>query len=177
MRFSAVPPAWFAASVVVSLATHALTATPVTAGTASLSGLVVTNPSHSALEGAVVGAMDRKSALFFRSAPTDARGSFRLEGLPPGIYALAVEVDQGVFLSKSAVPLSSGESRTVQVAVSRESDPDPAGAATARSKGSPWDNPVTATLIVIGGAIVVGLLLQEVGESGEGPSVSPMSPS
>ena len=178
MRFSAVPRAWFAATFVASLASIVVTTPPVTAGTASISGLVVVNPSRSVLEGAVVSAMDRDSNSLYRSAPTDSQGNFRLEGLPPGRYALAVEVEQGVFLSDSAVPLRSGESRSVHVAVSRESDRDPAGGATtARAKGGPWDNPVTATLIVIGGAIVVGLLLQEAGESGDGPSVSPMSPS
>ncbi|MDX1389612.1 MAG: carboxypeptidase-like regulatory domain-containing protein [Acidobacteriota bacterium] len=161
------------------MASIALATTPLTAGTASISGLVVAHPARAALEGAVVGALERGSTSFYRSAPTDADGAFRLDGLPPGRYALAVEVDRGVFLSEASVPLQSGERRVVQVAVSEDSDsdPDPAAPVTAKSKGNPWDNPVTATLIVIGGAVVVGLLLKEVGESGESPPVSPMSPS
>jgi hypothetical protein len=136
--------------------------------TASITGRVTGVTTRSPVEGATVLAVDHGSGSLHRSGPTNDEGSFRLDGLPPGSYSLAVEVERGAFLSESAIRLRSGETRLVKVAINRQEEPDPVPTSSGKTKkGGPWGNPVTATLIVIGGAIVVGVLVDGATDGGE----------
>jgi hypothetical protein len=164
-------PNWIIAGMVALCVATA--SAPVLPGveTASITGRVMSAASWSPVEGATVLAVDRGSGSLHRSSPTNDEGSFRLDGLVPGSYSLAVEVEQGAFLSESAIPLRGGETRLVKVAISRQEEPDAEPPSSGKKKkGGPWGNPVTATLIVIGGAIIVGVLVDKSTDGGEGPA-------
>jgi hypothetical protein len=108
-------------------------------------------------------AADPEQAKVYRSEPTSEDGSFTLSGLEPGTYELAVAADGGLYLVEEPLYLVAGVKRTVQIAVGIEPAGD-AGDATpsdpaSRPAPSFWDNPLTAGAVVLGAAVVVGVLV------------------
>ena len=77
--------------------------------TASITGRVTHGTSWSPVKGTTVLVVEHGSGWLHRSGLTNDEGSFRLHGLPPGSYSLAVEVEEGAFVSQSAIPLQGGE--------------------------------------------------------------------
>jgi hypothetical protein len=67
--------------------------------------------------GVVVALYDPRTEGVVRSTPTDARGSFRIEGAAAGSYALLAETPQGAFLAAGEVRLSPGENRPLSLAL------------------------------------------------------------
>ena len=61
----------------------------------------------------------------FSAAPSDDRGRYRLQGLPPGTYRLAVATDEGVFSLENPLGITSASEFTINLATV------PAEAATA----------------------------------------------
>jgi hypothetical protein len=74
--------------------------------------------------GVVVALYDARTEVVVRSTPTDARGSFRIEGAAAGSYALLAETPQGAFLAAGEVRLSPGENRPLSLAL-QPTPPDP----------------------------------------------------
>ena len=151
---------------------------PATAGaaSASLSGQILRADTRAPLAGAVVHLADPISGELFSSEHTDNKGSFRIASLPPSTYKLAVEAEGGLFTSETPVPLESGQSRSVQVALNQQAAPSPEEAEKKKKKKqgtSLWDNPLTATLVVLGAAIVAGVIIEEVIEDDD---ASPSNP-
>ncbi len=144
---------------------------------ASLTGTVVASPGHD-LSGPVrVHAGDPKSGSIYSSAPVGEDGTFEIRNLPPSSYELAIEADGGLYVVATPVALEPGANRTVHLEVKPSAAPAPsrANAAEAGKAGRPsvWNNPLTATLIVIGLAVVVGLVVEELTDDDEPASVSP----
>ncbi len=130
--------------------------------TATLSGSIVWSADQTPLAGSRLHAADPKTGKIFTSAPATGDGGFVLGDLPASTYELAVESDGGLYLVGTPVTLAPGAAQTLNLAVSRGSDPNYAqnGASGASgAKSGFWDNPLTAALVVVGGVVVIGLLL------------------
>jgi len=145
---------------------------------ASLSGTVVAAAGTSLGESARVHAGDPKTGSIYSSGPIGSEGTFRIEHLPPATYELAVESNGGLYVVEAPIELPAGSNRIVHLEVK----PSPARAAAAgnpqnkeKRKLGVWDNPLTSTLIVVGIAVVVGLIIEAATEE-EGAPPSPSGP-
>lgn len=110
------------------------------------------------------------------TAPIAANGSFAVEGIPAGTAELAVETTAGLYVVSTPVAIAPGTTRQIQLALGgRQDTPVPAGEPPKKKKraGGVWANPVYATLIVVGSAIVVGLLVNELTKSSGNNNASP----
>jgi len=135
-------------------------------GPAALSG-VIRDAARTPLAGARLWAAPTGGARLFRSEPAGPDGGFELGGLPAGPCDLAIELDGGLYVVEAPVVLVPGIKRAVQVSVGRaatgplspaaEPTPDAGGA-----RSSVWNNPLSAGLIVLGAAIVVGAVVKNV---------------
>ena len=128
---------------------------------ASVSGTVHSAPDRSPVAGARLYLGDPDTGDVYPSNPTDDGGRFRVDGVPPATYEVAVGVDRGLFLVPARVTLEAGAEETLLLAV------DTHAAAAARSgdesAGSGlrlWSNPFTAALIVLGSALVIGAAVE-----------------
>jgi hypothetical protein len=156
----------------VVLLASTLIAPPTTfaAGSGTLEGRVVTpsgNPAPKA-----VWAATTATAKSPQRATVDPSGAFKLEAVPAGAVELAVETAEGLYVVDTPVTIAPGATRQVQLALrgrqgttpnppSSPAPPQPPPPKT----GSLWDNPLTATLIVIGGAVVTGLIIDAVDDN------------
>jgi len=134
---------------------------------AGLSGMVLSNDGSQPLSGAVVHAGDLRTGEIVSSTATAADGSFSFGALPAAVYEIAVQTDGGLYLAGAPVPLDRGEQRIVQVAINPQAAPDPASVNSPPKKGI-WNNPLTAALLIIGGAVVVGALVSAADNDNEG---------
>ena len=138
---------------------------------AALDG-VIRSVDRAPIEHARLLALDLASGAVHRSAPTNAEGQFALADLTPGTYELAVETDRGLYLVASSIELVPGVKRSVQVALAApESESASAAEAAPHPVAGVWNNPFTAGLIVLGFAIVVGVLVKNATE--DEPAASP----
>ncbi len=146
--------------------------------TATLSGSIVWAADQTPLAGSKLHAGDAKTGEIFSSAPAGDDGSFALAELPASTYELAVESDGSLYLVGTPLTLAPGTAQTVNLAVSRQ--PGPSYANGENDDDNPggftfWDNPLTATLILVGFVVVVGLLFDS-DSSGPPPVVSGSQP-
>ena len=138
--------------------------TPASGGSpvATLSGEIVSATARVPVAGVFVRVVNPGTGDLYTSGPTDDKGSFEFQGLPAAAYSVAVQRGNGVFSAASPIILAPGQHRTVQVALyDQEVAPSPAEAQASPYKASPWENPLTATLIALGIAVVVGYAVQE----------------
>jgi hypothetical protein len=143
---------------------------PLAAGSASLNGRVVSAGTGSPLAGVRVHVADPRTREIRSSEATTADGSFSVRGLEPATYSVAVESAGGLYVVDSPVALAAGKDRAIELAV--QPAPQKDAPAEKTPKTSVWENPLTATLIVVGAAIVVGAIV------GSGNNAStPASPS
>lgn len=150
---------WLAAAVLVSLMAPAL---PLRAepATAALSGVIRSAEQHP-LAGARLLVAEREGGEVTRSEWTTDDGSFAIAGLEPGRYDLAVEIDSGLYVIRAPIDLLPGVNRAVQIAVgSAEAD----AARTGEPLPSAWNNPAVAGAIVLGLAILIGVLVKNATE-------------
>jgi len=110
-------------------------------------------------------------------APVSRDGSFRADAIPAGPAELGIETSEGLYLVGTPVAIAPGTTRHVQLAFGgrQDSAPPPAEKEKKKKQGGVWAHPATATLIVIGSAIVVGFAVDELTNS-DGHPVSPSSP-
>lgn len=150
-------------------------------GLASLKGHIVSSESSTPVAGARVHVGDPKSGKIYTSAPTAADGSFSMSGLPASTYELAVESNGGLFTVSTPMTVKAGQDRDVRLAFNAA---EPKGSqkitkskrVKPASKGGFWNNPITASVIVIGSASIIGLVVDNATkEQDEGPS-SPFVP-
>ncbi len=136
--------------------------------TASLSGRVLSADSQKPLAGVRVHVGDPRTGSVRSSAATAADGSFSVAGLPAASYELAIQSGSGLYVVPAPVSLASGESRNVHLAVqSQKMAPSPQEASGGKKDMGFWNNPLTATLIVLGAAIVVGVVVDEITDDDE----------
>lgn len=136
-----------------------LAVAPAPGGT--LSGHVFAAEGHAPLRGVQVHVGDPSSGTIRGSATTGDDGSFTVTGLPPAKYEIAVQSPKAVYVAGGSVALAAGESRSVQVAVNEQVAPSPAEVAKKRRRGgAAWlNNPFTATMIVLGAAVLIGVVV------------------
>lgn len=143
--------------------------------TASLAGHVLSADSHLPLSGVRVHVSDPRAGTLRSSTPTGPDGAFSVAGIPPSTYEVAVQSDQGLYLVSGPIHLSAGEARRVQVGVRSEQESNLDVDEGKKKKGATWwNNPLTATLIVLGAAVLIGVAVDSA--SNDSTSTSPSSP-
>ena len=109
-------------------------------------------------------------------AAVGADGSFQATGIPPGSSELAIETSAGLYVVATPVAIAPGTTRRVQLAFGGRQDssaPPPPENEKKKKRGGVWANPLSATLIIVGSAIVVGFAIDQLTQS----DVHPVSPS
>ena len=147
-------------------------------GTATLSGSIVWAADQTPLAGSKLHAGDAKTGEIFSSAPASDDGSFALAELPASTYELAVESDGGLYLVGTPLTLAPGTAQTVHLAVNRQPVPSYDEEEDDEEKGGYrlWDNPLLATLVIVGFVAVIGLLLDDDDSSRPPPVTSGSQP-
>jgi hypothetical protein len=110
-------------------------------------------------------------------AAVAADGSFRADGVPAGPADLAIETSAGLYVVTTPVTIAPGTTRRVQLAFGGRQGSSPSAppeSDTKKKRGGPWANPTTATLIIIGSAIVVGVAIDQLTHNASAPA-SPSS--
>ncbi len=148
---------WLAPAVIVSLLGPALPAAREPA-TAALSGVIRSAADQTPLAGARILVAYRENAEVTRSEWTTADGNFSIAELDPGRYDLAVEVQGGLYLIRAPIDLVPGVKRAVQIAVGTAQLEEDGNAGAPLP--SAWDNPAAAGGIVLGLAILIGVLVK-----------------
>lgn len=146
-------------------------------GSASVSGEVLASGSAAPVEGARVHAARPVDGAIVSSEPTGADGRFEITGLEPGSYEIGVESEGGLYLVPGEVRVEDGSARPVVLSIvpaQSEEEPDGEIVEEQRKAMGVWNNPLTATLVVLGIAVGAGLLVDQVFEDDD---ESPSSPS
>jgi hypothetical protein len=139
----------------------ALVGIPVQAQTAQLSGSVYSSVNEQPLTGVTVYAAEPATGQIYASKPSSETGSFTIGELPAGKFELGVAIDNGLYLIETPVSLAPAQSQHVNIAVNeKKSEPSESEVVPPSAKTGVWSNPLTAALIVIGGAIIIGLLVE-----------------
>lgn len=102
-----------------------------------------------------------------------ADGSFRVEGIPGGPAELAIETSEGLYVVATPVTIAPGTTRRVQLAFGGRQDtspPAPPEKEKTKKRGGIWANPASATLIIIGSAIVVGAAVDRITHTAGAPA-------
>ena len=146
-----------ALAVIVSLPGPLLTAAAEPAA-AALSGVIRSAADRTPLAHARLLVADRENGEVTRSEWTAADGNFSIARLDPGRYDLAVEVEGGLYLIRAPIDLMPGVNRAVQIAVGIAEREDDGNAR--EPLPSSWDNPAAAGAIVLGLAILIGVLVK-----------------
>jgi hypothetical protein len=108
-------------------------------------------------------------------APVAADGSFEATGVPAGQSELAIETSEGLYVVATPVAIAPGATRRVQLAYGGRQDtsaPKPSENQKKKKGGGFWANPLSATLVIVGSAIVVGFAINQLTQSNNEP-VSP----
>lgn len=137
----------------------------------ALAGTVILRSEQAPLGGATVFVGDPTSGKVHAAAPTGADGRFSLEGLPASRYQLAVGVADGIYLVDTPVLLAAGRTQEVQLAVQPNTEQSPSRGAS-RVLPRLWNNPLTAALIVLGSAFLIGALVESATDDEDDPSPS-----
>ncbi len=108
-------------------------------------------------------------------APVATDGSFAATGLPAGQSELAIETSEGLYVVATPVAIAPGTTRRIQLAYGGRQDtsaPKPSENEKKKKRAGFWANPLSATLIIVGSAIVLGFAINELTQSDNEP-VSP----
>lgn len=168
------------AVAVLAIAALSTSTFPVSASDAGarLTGSVLSGAESQPLVGAKLHAGDPKTGEVFTSGVTGDDGAFEIADLPASTYELAVEADGGLYVVTTPVRLAPGQSETLQVAVNPQMAPDPEEAAAVEARhtrASLWNNPLTAALIVLGAALVLGVVIDSATDDDDDLPASPSS--
>jgi hypothetical protein len=158
---------------------------------AALKGKVVGADRRKPVEGARVHAV-RRGGETYSSAPADAKGRYRLEGLPPGTYKLVVSVDDGLYAFPGDLGITSihdfGLDLALVPAEGAVSEEIPGVSGTPRgiaylaqggNKAGPatfWKSAGGITLLVVSAGAIAYILSREGGSDQESMSISPSAP-
>jgi hypothetical protein len=134
-------------------------------GTGALAGRVLASPTGRPIA--------KNVWIGDKPAAVAADGSFRMEGIPAGPAELAIETSAGLYVVATPVAIAPGATRQVQLAFGGRQDTGAPAAPendTKKKRGGIWANPATATLIIIGSAIVVGVAIDELTHNASAPA-------
>lgn len=115
------------------------------------------------------------------ATPVGPDGRFRAAGIPEGPAEIIVETSAGLYVVASPVTVAPGAASSLQLALRAGEDtsaPAPAEKEKKKQQASVWTNPTSATLIIIGAAIVVGVTVDQLVKPDEveaSPFVPPAS--
>ena len=142
---------------------------------ASVQGTVTLRGGAQPVEGAVVLLGNPKNGSIVPSTPADAQGRFSVAGLSPATYQMAVRQGERLWVVDAPITLAPGQAREVTVGIDPQQAPSPDAAEDEMDKDKMtfWNNPLTASLIVVGSAIVVGLLIDAATDDDEPTPASP----
>ncbi len=144
------------------------------ASNSGLAGTLTSATGRTPIAGAKVFAGDRGSGRVVASAPTDARGQFAIDSLAPGSYELAVESAGGLYVVATPVALVAGAPKELQIVVPEPSPrTQPGQYQLGDGALNLWSNPFTASLIVVGAAFVVGVVVENATDDDDQPDLSP----
>ncbi len=146
-------------AMIVSLAVSTLPAAAQPAA-AALSGVIRSAADRAPLASARLLVVDRETGEVTRSEWTAADGNFSIAGLDPGRYDLAVEVPGGLYPIRAPIDLLPRVQRTVQIAVGVAESED--NQSVREPLPSSWNNPAAAGAIVLGLAVLIGVLVKNV---------------
>jgi len=137
-----------------------LAAAPAAAG---VSGAVFEATDQKPLSGAKVHLGNPKTGEIFSSQPTGDDGVFEVSSVPAATYEIAIEANGGLFLVGSPVKLGPGQNQALALNVNPTATADPGSDDLQQMRGTAglWNNPLTATLLVVGSAIVAGVLIDQ----------------
>ena len=132
-------------------------------GTASLTGRVVLAGVQAPIVAGKVHVGDPRTGQI-ATADLSREGTFTVAGLAPGAYQVAVESGGVLNVASNPVLLGPDQNKAVQIAVDpklrQENDPMPPAEPKKKDSGqSFWNNPLTATAIVVVSAVVVGIAI------------------
>lgn len=165
-----------AAALVLTLPA-AFTPVPAASTLATVSGHIVASGSVKPVAGARVHVADRQTGKIYTSEPTRDDGSFAVSNLPSAAYEMAVESNGGLYRVDKPFKLAAGEARKVNLAIEPNAQPASGTATPAssgkKSGGGVWSSPALASVIVVGSAIIVGVIIDNATSSPESKSVSP----
>lgn len=165
-----------------------LTATPLLAGvgTASISGTLFSAATSTPLAGARLHLKDAATGGSYVSSPAGIDGAFDVANLPASSYRIAVESNGGLYVVDTPVKLDAGAPRHLRLAVrttgrGRSGRADSGAKAEEANKNgaqdtSFWSNPLTATLLVVGGAILVGVIVDQATDDDNSTPASASAP-
>jgi hypothetical protein len=108
-------------------------------------------------------------------AAVAADGSFEATGIPVGQSEIAIETSGGLYVVATPVAIAPGATRRVQLAYGgrQDSSPQPPSENEKKKKGGGfWADPLSATLVIVGSAIVLGFAIDQLTQSDNEP-VSP----
>lgn len=139
---------------------------------ATLDGTVLRADRATPIVGAKVHLADVRSGAFVESAPTADDGSFQLDSLPGSEYRIAVEADGGLYLVPAPLALNDGETRRVVLAINPNAQLAPGSTSTLSFR----NNPVTATLLLLSGLLILGVFIDELASDNKTLLVTPTAP-
>jgi hypothetical protein len=122
---------------------------------AGLVGRVLADDARTPFPGAVL-QLTGPSDRVIKSEPTGSNGEFALTDLTPGTYRCVVATEEGLYQITTALTLEAGQTRTIQLALKKES-PVAAGVGTAKGGGGAIGQGAQAALIGFG--VIVGTLV------------------
>jgi len=138
-----------------------------------LSGRILVTGNGSAAK--AVWLADPDGGTVLQTIPVAADGSFRSAPLGAGRVAIAVETGEGLYTVDTPVAIAPGASRSLSIALRGRQDTKPDQNQKKKTGASIWNNPLVASLIVIGGAVVVGVAIDQLTNNEN--NKTPVSPS
>jgi hypothetical protein len=158
------PPPKLTAGLLAAVLTVGAAAGPPAAALApaSVTGVLLERAERSPLARARLLAADEATGRIFPSSETAADGRFVLPELPPGTYALAVQAHDGLYVIEPPLKLGPGGAQALSIAVGAQTEGEPDDPdAYKPARPSVWNRPFTAALIVLGAAVVVGVIVDQ----------------
>lgn len=142
---------------------------------AALQGTITVKGGTAPVAGAVLLVGNPRDGSVVPSAPADAQGRFTVQDLPPATYRVAVRQGESLWVVDAPVTLAPGQMRELTVGINPQQAPSPKEAQKQSHSDnmSFWNNPLTASLLVVGAAILVGVAIDAASDDDEPTPASP----
>lgn len=164
------PTRWAATTLTLALL-GAPSPTLALPGAAAIRGLVLADDSRTPLADVQVMVADPTGAVARASRRTTANGAFTLQDLAPGSYRLSIATAAGSYRVETPVRLSPGQTRSVNLALHANAGGSVPPSASTGVTHLTWSS------ILIGSAVIVGVVLITQGNLDLTSDSKPVSPS
>jgi hypothetical protein len=140
---------------------------------ASWAGRVFQGDGVTPRSGVVVSLLDAEGQRAVRSSPTRDDGGFVIDRVPAGSYAVAVETEQGAFVSPDLLDLAPGVNQPVGLALRS----GPIDAELPYGLGEPGGLSTLGQWLLAGSIFVLGIFaLHQISESDSSPTATVSEP-